>query len=206
MLNTLSSRTNYKDALKSGFYELQMARDWYREVTSDIGMHLDLVKYWIRVSCLLIMPIAPHFAEHIWETVLGEKGSIQLALWPEPSHPVDPAILASGAYLRGTIKTIRDAELSMLKKAGKSKTTPFDPKKPKSLRIYVASTFPQWQNVAVEIVQKSFDRERERVDDNEVKKILSAQQLMKDKRMMPFIQAFKVRLYYDFSKIGNSLR
>ncbi|KAE9383077.1 Nucleotidylyl transferase [Gymnopus androsaceus JB14] len=38
---------NFKDALKSGFYELQSARDWYREVTSDISMHVDLVRYWI---------------------------------------------------------------------------------------------------------------------------------------------------------------
>ncbi|TCD60815.1 cytosolic leucyl tRNA synthetase, partial [Steccherinum ochraceum] len=45
--------TNYKDALKYAFYELQSARDWYREVTSDVGMHAALVKYWIRVSALL---------------------------------------------------------------------------------------------------------------------------------------------------------
>ena len=32
----------YKDALKYGFYELQSTRDWYREVTADIGMHADL--------------------------------------------------------------------------------------------------------------------------------------------------------------------
>ncbi|KAG6855868.1 hypothetical protein H0H87_009903 [Tephrocybe sp. NHM501043] len=28
---------NYKDAVKFGFYEFQSARDWYREVTSDVG-------------------------------------------------------------------------------------------------------------------------------------------------------------------------
>ncbi|TFY79564.1 hypothetical protein EWM64_g4448, partial [Hericium alpestre] len=75
--------TNYKDALKYGFYELQSARDWYREVTAEIGMHADLVKRWIRISALLVTPIAPHFAEHIWTTILNKPTTIQNALWPE---------------------------------------------------------------------------------------------------------------------------
>ena len=72
--------TNYKDALKYGFYEMQSTRDWYREVTSDVGMHADLVEYWIRISALLILPIAPHFSEHIWSTVLKEPVTVQKAL------------------------------------------------------------------------------------------------------------------------------
>ena len=63
--------TNYKGALKYGFYELQSARYWYHEVTSDTGMHVDLVTYWIRIFPLLVTPIAPHFAEHLYRTMLG---------------------------------------------------------------------------------------------------------------------------------------
>ncbi|KAJ8590660.1 hypothetical protein M405DRAFT_156298 [Rhizopogon salebrosus TDB-379] len=48
----------FKDALKFGFYELQSARHWYREATADIGMHADLVKYWISVATLMITPFA----------------------------------------------------------------------------------------------------------------------------------------------------
>ncbi|EEB90945.1 hypothetical protein MPER_10780, partial [Moniliophthora perniciosa FA553] len=73
---------NFKDALKFGFYELQTARDWYREVTSNIGMHAELVTYWIRTAALLAAPVAPHFAEHIWTALLKEPQSIQLARWP----------------------------------------------------------------------------------------------------------------------------
>ena len=43
----------YKDAVKHGFYELQSARDWYREVTADVGMHADLVEWWVRTAALL---------------------------------------------------------------------------------------------------------------------------------------------------------
>ena len=188
----LCRRTNYKDALKYGFYEMQTARDWYREVTSDIGMHAGLVKYWIRAAVLLVTPIASHFAEHVWSNILDEPKSVQFALWPEPSTPVDRAILQSGQYMRGTIKMIRDAELAMLKKMSKSKSTPFDPKKPRSVRIYVATTFPEWQNRCVKIVEEAYDAEKEKVDDKKIRELLAKEGLIKDKRAMPFAQLFKV--------------
>ena len=50
---------NFKDALKYGFFEMQNARDRYRDITADIGMHAHLVKYWIRTACLLVTPVAP---------------------------------------------------------------------------------------------------------------------------------------------------
>jgi hypothetical protein len=34
--------------MKCGFYKLQSVYDGYREVTADIWMHTDLVRYWIR--------------------------------------------------------------------------------------------------------------------------------------------------------------
>ena len=186
--------TNYKDALKYGFYELQTTRDWYREVTSDIGMHADLVRYWIRISALLITPIAPHFAEHIWTSILGEPKSIQHALWPTPTSPVDKPILDAGAYMRETVKTIRDAEVALLKKISKAKGGPalFDPKQPRAVRVYVSTKFPEWQNVCLQAVKEAWDAEREKVDDVRVREILTAQGLIKEKRAMPFVQLLKV--------------
>ncbi|EAU87569.1 leucine-tRNA ligase [Coprinopsis cinerea okayama7 len=193
--------TNYKDALKYGFYELQSARDWYREVTSDVGMHQDLVLYWIRIAALVITPLAPHFAEHIWSGILNQPQSIQLALWPTPSTPVDRTAIEAGHYMRGTIKTIRDAETTLLKmmaKAAKGKKVggdaPFDPKKPKSVRVYVATEFPEWQNISVDVVKQAYDEKEGKVDDAKVRQLLIEKGLIKDKRVMPFIQAFKKRM------------
>ncbi|THH16229.1 hypothetical protein EW146_g4378 [Bondarzewia mesenterica] len=188
--------TNYKDALKYGFYELQTARDWYREVTSDIGMHADLVKYWIRISALLITPIAPHFAEHIWTTILKEPTSIQKSLWPTPSTAIDKPTIDAGAYMRGTVKTIRDAELALLKKIGKAKggPAPFDPKKPRSVRVYVATRFPEWQDACVQAVKEAWDAEKDKVDDAKVRELLTQRGLIKEKRAMPFVQLFKKRI------------
>ncbi|KAL6308866.1 leucine-tRNA ligase [Sparassis latifolia] len=188
--------TEYKDAMKYGFYELQTTRDWYREVTSDVGMHRDLVHWWIRIAVLLITPIAPHFAEHIWLTVLKEPKSVHLARWPEVTHPVDRSIIDSGLYMRGTIKTMRDAELSLLKKMNKGKQgqAPYDPTKPRAVRIYVATKFPEWQDQCVQIVKDSYSEEHDKVDDAKVRELLTQKGLIKDKRTMPFVQAFKKRI------------
>ncbi|KAF8201405.1 hypothetical protein BJ912DRAFT_500295 [Pholiota molesta] len=193
-------KMNYKDAVKFGFYDFQSARDWYREVTVDDGMHVDLVLYWIRNAALLITPVAPHFAENIWSDILKEPKSVQLALWPTPSTPVDRTIIEAGQYMRGTIKTIRDAEVSLLKAINKAKgkknanEAAFDPKKPKGVRVYVATQFPEWQDTCVQVIQDAYSKETDKVDDAKVKDLLTEKGLIKDKRAMPFIQLFKRRM------------
>jgi len=194
--------TNYKDALKYGFYELQSARDWYREVTSDAGMHRDLVLYWIRVAALVITPLAPHFAEHIHSGILRAPTSVQNARWPTPATAVDDNVLAAGLYMRGTLKTIRDAETTLLKmlakgakgKKGAAAAQAFDPARPKSVRVYVATEFPAWQNRAVDAVRAAHDPATGAVDDKQVRAALVESGLIKDKKVMPFIQAFKKRM------------
>ncbi|KAJ3754318.1 hypothetical protein EV360DRAFT_96635 [Lentinula raphanica] len=191
---------NFKDALKFGFYELQSSRDWYREVTSDVGMHADLVRYWIEISALLAAPIAPHFAEHIYLEILKKPTSIQLARWPTPSKPVDRTLIEVGQYMRGTVKMIRDAELALVrmlsknKGKGKGATASFDPKKPKSVRVYVATSFPAWQESCVQAVKDAYDSEADKVDDAKVRALLTESGLIKNKLAMPFIQAFKKRM------------
>lgn len=57
----------FKEALKTGFFELQAARDKYRELCSEGGMHADLVTRYIETQAKLMSPICPHVAEHVWE-------------------------------------------------------------------------------------------------------------------------------------------
>jgi len=99
--------------------------------------------------------------------------------------------------MRGTIKAIRDAEVSLLKKLGKSKDkgkSLFDPKKPKSVRIYVSTSFPEWQDICVQAIKDSYSEEASKVDDVRIREELAKQGLIKDKRAMPFVQEFKKRI------------
>ena len=64
----------FKEALRTGFFELQSVRDKYRELCLD-GMHADLVVRFIEVQAILLAPICPHVAEKVWE-LLGKVGLI----------------------------------------------------------------------------------------------------------------------------------
>lgn len=44
-------------------------------------MHVDLVFEYIERQALLIAPICPHIAEHVW-SLLNNSGSIVNAKWP----------------------------------------------------------------------------------------------------------------------------
>ena len=195
MMSDSTLRTNYKEALRTGFYELQSSRDWYREVTSDIGMHAGLIKYWIRTAALLVCPVAPHFSDHLWSDLLKEPQSIQLARFPEPSMPIERSVVDSAQYMRVTLKNIRDAEISMTKKGGKAskmKGVVFEPSKPKAVRIFVAAQFPQWQENCVEVLKGATDMKTGAVDDAKVRGEITKLGLIKDKRAMPFVMSIKV--------------
>ncbi|ENN81270.1 hypothetical protein YQE_02322, partial [Dendroctonus ponderosae] len=57
----------FKEALRTGFFELQAARDKYRELSLLDNMQVDLVLRFIEVQALILSPICPHVAEKVWE-------------------------------------------------------------------------------------------------------------------------------------------
>lgn len=61
----------FKDALRTGFFELQAARDKYINLSVLDGINRDLILYYIEVQALLLTPICPHICEHIW-SMLGK--------------------------------------------------------------------------------------------------------------------------------------
>jgi leucyl-tRNA synthetase len=58
--------------LKASFFDLIQARDNYRVATlaADIGMHQSSVRKYIEFQAILLAPIAPHWADYIWQEVL----------------------------------------------------------------------------------------------------------------------------------------
>ena len=82
----------FKEALRTGLFEFQKSRDSYRELCGgNNNMHGDLVLEFIERQALLMAPICPHIAEHIWE-LLGKKGSILHARWPVAGEVDDKLI------------------------------------------------------------------------------------------------------------------
>lgn len=186
----------YKDALKRGLYDLELARNWYRVVThpdnGGAGMHRDVVFRYITVNTLVIQPFVPHYAQYIWSKILGETTPAQDAPWPQPSGPVDEVARARLSYLQVVVDSIRSVETSITRRKGKAKVATYDPTKRKSARIFVATKFPAWQDTCLDILQRAYNAETNTVDEAQARKELADAGLQKDKRAMPFLQTFKV--------------
>ncbi|KAI8985496.1 leucyl-tRNA synthetase [Pilobolus umbonatus] len=178
--------TLYREALKYGVFEFQAAKDAYQLSCAD--MHHDLIMRYIEWQALMISPVTPHWSEHVWSHVLKKNGLIVNALFPKPTQPVDEALDAATRYLRKTTKSIRDTELSLTKKKKKA-TSDYKPSEPKSLTIYVATKFPEWQDQCLSIMKSHYKDGQ--FDDLKIRQELGSKGMLKDKKVMPFVQEQK---------------
>ncbi|KAL2056891.1 hypothetical protein ABVK25_002630 [Lepraria finkii] len=186
---------DYKAALKSALYDFTSSRDFYREATIAAGLPMSrtLIERYITLQALILTPIAPHWADYIWQEVLHNKDTIQNALWP--SVPAaDPSLTAAREYVRSTSSAITSAEAAQLKRKARGKETTFDPKKPKKLSIFYAAHYPAWQSTYIEIVRESFDAISLHIDEKQLNTRVQAQGKQEMKRAMPFVQGLKKRL------------
>jgi leucyl-tRNA synthetase len=95
---TVSDRTNFREALQTGFFGLQKARDTYRMLVGSCGLHKDLVRKFIEVQAIVLSPICPYFCDYVWRTYLGHTTSVTQASWPTLPE-VDMTISKQGEYL-----------------------------------------------------------------------------------------------------------
>jgi leucyl-tRNA synthetase len=146
--------TNYKLALKSAWYDFASAWSSYKEACAAAGikMHKDLVREFIELQALTICPIAPHWAEYLYQDILKKPKSIQLATWPD-LPAADAGLTAANDFMRSTASSVFSAESAALRKKAKGKETGFDPKKPKKLTIFTTKSFPSWQEKYIELVK-----------------------------------------------------
>jgi leucyl-tRNA synthetase len=188
--------TNYKLALKSALYDFQSARDFYREACISNGTTLSrpLILRYVELQSLLICTIAPHWAEYMWLEVLHKPSSIQLALWPTDNPASNASLTAEREYVKNTSSNITSAEAQAAKKMAKGKAAAFDPRKPKQLTIFVATSFPAWQDKYVELVRQALESSTlndDKAINGQVAKMGKGPEM---KKAMPFVQALKKRL------------
>ncbi|ORX72819.1 leucyl-tRNA synthetase [Linderina pennispora] len=190
----------YRDALKSGFYDFQISRDWYREVTAASGMHPTLVRKWIVRQIIQLSPITTHWSEQVWRDVLGNQTTVLDARWPaDLPAEADHKMLATGEYIRKLVRSVRDAETNMLKKQKKPKkgaapAAEFNPNEPKTLDIYVAAEFPEWQDSVMAVLQDHFDPATRTFADKQIPGAFGKLGMLKNKKVMPFAQEIKKRV------------
>ncbi|CAM4671828.1 unnamed protein product [Leuciscus chuanchicus] len=191
-------RMMYKEALKSGFFEFQAAKDKYRELAIE-GMHRDLVFQFIENQTLLLTPICSHLCEHTW-SLLGKSSSVMKACWPT-AGPVDEILIRSSQYLMDTAHDLRLRLKAYTQPAKGKKGDSKPPAKPTHCTIYVAKTYPPWQHSALSLLGKHYKSNSGVLPDNKVIATeLGAMPELKKymKRVMPFVAMIKDSL----EKIG----
>ena len=152
-------------------------------------MHHGLVTHYLRLQSLLLAPIAPHWSEYVWSSILNNPASVQQATFPTVPE-TSPALTSARNYVRSTQSNITSAEGNQTKKLAKGKNVAFDPKKEKKLTVFTATQFPKWQDRCVEMVRECFEKLGV-VDVKEVSQKLDKTEV---KKAMPFVQVMKRRL------------
>jgi len=180
-------RTNFREAVQSGFFKLQTSKDNYKMTSADKGMKRDLVLKFIEVQTLLMAPITPHFSEYTWK-LLGKSGSVRRALFPV-AGPVDEVVLQQKEYLYKTTHSFRlKKDLHMKPRKGKEseKITP-----PTKSTVSVAPHYPEWKQRVLKLVKPFF--ESGELDDKVILKTLTGDDEVKKnvKKAMPFVASIK---------------
>jgi leucyl-tRNA synthetase len=190
-------KTLYRDALKSGFYDLQAARDNYRNaVGTTKAMNKDLVLRFIEVQALLLAPITPHFSEYVWTKLLGKSGSIMQARWPV-AGVVDDDLLRQNEHLLDSLHEYRLRLEDHLKPKKKGKAAPEKVPVPNTAYIYVATEYKPWQQEILTIMKNFYNSQKDEFNDKEMNAAIKASgnlaELMKKdaKKIMSFAGGIK---------------
>ena len=93
----------FREALKAAFFDLHNARDAYRLLCGEAGMHADVALRYCDVQARVLTPIAPHWCDHVWINLLHRSGGTVLkAGWPA-AGAVDAPLRASAAYVHDQV-------------------------------------------------------------------------------------------------------
>jgi leucyl-tRNA synthetase len=165
----------FRDALKSGFYDLQLARDEYRLSCGSAGMNRELLGRFMEVQTKLITPICPHYAEHVWQKILKKEGFAIKAGWPVAGNP-DPTLRSANKYLQDSIVLMRkllQKQESGSKKPKKGAAAPPAESKLTVGLIYVNEHYDGWKEQCLRVLQSNFDSQaRSFAPDEEINEAL----------------------------------
>ncbi|ODV88290.1 hypothetical protein CANARDRAFT_26445 [[Candida] arabinofermentans NRRL YB-2248] len=184
--------TYFKAALKTGLFDYQYSRDYYRDVTTSLGcgMHKDLVLRYIETQALMLSPIAPHFCSYLFNEVLNKSENVNEIRWPKLSAPISKSTADALEYVRSLSRSIREAEGGLLKKKKGGKPADLNKDEPAILSLYISKSFPEWQDNYIELVRELFEAQKLE-DTKAIREKIPGKDM---KRAMPFISDLKKRL------------
>ncbi|KAK9735186.1 hypothetical protein RND81_04G189200 [Saponaria officinalis] len=186
----------FREALKTGFYDLQAARDEYRFSCGVGGMNRDLVWQFMDIQTRLITPICPHYGEYVWRELLKKEGFAIQAGWPVGELP-NLTLKSANKYLQDSIILMRKLLQKQIlgSKKGNKKGAPvtqITEDKQLTGLIYVNEKYDGWKEECLKILQSKFNPEtRTFAPDCEIITALQQSETCKSinqKQCMPFLR------------------
>ena len=134
----------YRDGLQSGWFNMMIARDLYRDwaYRCDEQMHQEVLLRFVRAVVVMMVPICPHWSEHLWSSLDLPEGEVKAdsvcdAKWPA-FKPCDKFVRKQYTFFLRVVRDIRQqlvkAKLSGPKGGYIFIATAYEPKKVQMLR------------------------------------------------------------------------
>lgn len=197
-------RMMFKEALKSGFFELQQALSRYKEmIGGQENMERNLIMKFIEVQTILLAPLCPHICDYIWLNVLRHETSLMayhIKRWPQV-RDYDNSMIDAADYVCSAVHDFRLKRLAHMnpKTSKKSGASMAPLEKPTHATIWVAKTYPSWQLSILELLNKNLTKLPNGKfllpENKEISKMLKELSLGKFmKKAMPFVALVKGNL------------
>ncbi|KAH9600073.1 Aminoacyl-tRNA synthetase [Trypanosoma melophagium] len=170
----------FRNVLNLAFHELSNDFSQYKLNCDDLQIHRDLAERYIEVQTLLLAPLAPHFAEYMWSTVLGQTGSVMNAGFPSPTAPVDYTTLVASRVMTDVVRDIRALAVRSQKKHGVVS----------EVCVYTATTYSAWQRAALRLLREVYTNTGNAFPADFAKTVMSRKEPWMTKDVLPEVMAF----------------
>jgi leucyl-tRNA synthetase len=173
---------NYREAMVSGFWKMQNARDAYRVLLGDSKPHMQVLKLFIDTQTLVLSPVCPHVCEYMWAKMHDDESLAVVGRWPELPE-ADPLLLQQSDYVEGLLRSARMRMQALQKPKGKKPGM-----NATKCTIVVGKSFMPDQQHAMGLIKAKYDETNE-VPEDWRKVIMAGIEKAKAKTILPFIQA-----------------
>eukprot|EP01006_Ploeotia_vitrea_P036177 TRINITY_DN65982_c6_g1_i1.p1 TRINITY_DN65982_c6_g1~~TRINITY_DN65982_c6_g1_i1.p1 ORF type:complete len:1168 (+),score=769.25 TRINITY_DN65982_c6_g1_i1:141-3506(+) len=198
----------FHEALRVGFFEFINARDLYRAAAES--MNRRLIDRYIEAFVVMLSPIAPHIAQHIWQSVMKRDGFVANAPFPQPTAPEDKLLTQQITYLRQQAHRmnafVAKKKNSKGKKSKKGKQSEEAEKEAplNAVYIYVASEWPEPESSILKWIAESYEADPNNVISvKDIAKRLGKSGLAKTKREKGNAMSFSAGVLRDLQVRGK---
>jgi leucyl-tRNA synthetase len=171
------STQQFKNALKSCFYEMGNAKNQYINYhkLANLSMHEDVLMRYINAYTIMLSPICSHWCEYVWMDVLGNETSVTKALWPTTVE-MDIVIMQIQKYVMDTIDSFRKSLAPPKKKKKKKKKGNADEEKPyvkpTQAYVYVGLTYAPWRIELLELLTLIYNNNNQSFPKTSIKELM----------------------------------